>query len=360
MTSRERWLAALRCQAVDRLPFWPKINDSYRSSQAAPFSRMTDAELHGWIGSDRHVGGPGCVKTIRNLTSTEQTQENGIRRTLFHTPAGTLTSVDRFDALSCSWHPREYPVKGPRDIEAMRWVFADVRLELDADELEKATALVRNLGEGGIAATGIGVSPLMDWLQHLAGIEQGLLLLTDCQADVQSLFEAMHRVLCRRAEIIADRAPYPIVYSVENTSTTIISPGLFRRYCLPHLLDYGRILSPAGKCHVLHMCGHLKAVLPDIASLPAAAIEAFTSPPVGNTTLLDGRAACPDKCLIGGTNAVLWLNDARTIIETLQRDLDALPDSRGVVVTSAGVMPPACNPQTIQQVGDWVKRYPVR
>jgi len=31
-----------------------------------------------------------------------------------------------------------------------------------------------------------------------------------------------------------------------------------------------------------------------------AAFEAFTSPTLGNTTLLDGRTACPDKCLIGG------------------------------------------------------------
>ena len=166
--------------------------------------------------------------------------------------------------------------------------------------------------------------------------------------------------MCRRAEIIADKSPYPIIYSVENTSTTIISPELFRRYCYPHLLEYGRIVSAAGKYHVLHMCGHLKAVLPDIARLPAAGMEAFTAPPVGNTTLLDGRLACPGKCLIGGTSAVLWLEDAATIIERLRRDLDDLPDQRGIVVTSAGVMPPACDPERIRQVAQSVMNYPVR
>ena len=165
----------------------------------------------------------------------------------------------------------------------------------------------------------------------------------------------MHQSQCRQAEIIADKAPAPVVYSVENTSTTLISPGLFRRYCHAHLLDYGRIITAAGKFHMLHMCGLLKDVLADIHTLPASGIEAFTSEPVGNTSLLDGRTAMPNKCLIGGTNATLWLEPTETILRTIERDLDALPHCRGIVVTSAGVMPPGCPPQTIKAVADWVK-----
>jgi hypothetical protein len=242
----------------------------------------------------------------------------------------------------------------------MRLVFDDVAVEFDAEQCEHAQALVRQVGEDGITATGLGVSPLMDWLQHLAGIENGLLLLNDHRAEVEGLFEAMHRTLRRGAEIIAEKAPQPLVYSTENTSTTLISPALFRRYCYEPLSEYGRIVTSAGKHHILHMCGHLKAVLPDIATLPAAGIEAFTSPPVGNTTLQDGRAACADKCLIGGTSATLWLKDARSIIAALERDLDALPHVRGIVVTSAGVMPPGCAPETIRAVAEWVKGYRVR
>jgi hypothetical protein len=107
------------------------------------------------------------------------------------------------------------------------------------------------------------------------------------------------------------------------------------------------------------MCGHLYDVLPDVDKLPAAAIEAFTSPPVGNTTLKDGRAACSDKCLIGGTNAVLWTKTAGEIFNEINHDLNDLAHQRGIVVTSAGVMPPLCKPETIKEVGDLVKAYPV-
>jgi hypothetical protein len=115
-----------------------------------------------------------------------------------------------------------------------------------------------------------------------------------------------------------------------------------------------------GRHIVLHMCGHLKALLGDLARLPVAAFEAFTTPTVGNTTLLDGRAACPDKCLVGGTNAVLWTRSADEIIDGIRRELDSLPHHRGLVVTSAGVMPPLCQPQTIRTVCEWVKTYPLR
>ena len=108
------------------------------------------------------------------------------------------------------------------------------------------------------------------------------------------------------------------------------------------------------------MCGHLKALLPDMARLPAQAFEAFTSPTLGDTSLLDGRTNCPDKCLIGGTNAMLWTHPADVIIGQIERDLDILPHHRGVVVTSAGVMPPLCAPETIKEVCAWVRQYPAR
>ena len=359
MTPRERWLAAVQCQPVDRLPFWPKIGGAYASRQRAPYADMSADQLHQWIGSDRHEGAPSVVRVVRRTTSSDTTRADDLQTTLFHTPAGTLRRVDRFDPTSQSWHPHEFPVKDVADIEALRLFHEDEQIELDPDGVEKAVARVREIGDGAVTVTGIGISPLMDWIQHLAGIENGLFLLTDHPAEVEALFDVMHGGLRRRAEIIADKSPCDLVYSTENTSTTLISPTQFRRYCYGRLDEYGQIVRAAGKHHVLHMCGHLKAVLPDIATLPAAAIEAFTSPTVGNTTWLDGRTACPDTCLIGGTNATLWLEPPDTIIRTIDHDLSVLPHRRGIVVTSAGVMPPGCAPETIKAVCEWVKTYDV-
>jgi len=147
---------------------------------------------------------------------------------------------------------------------------------------------------------------------------------------------------------------------MENTSTTLISPDQYRRYCARHVGEYAGLTRAADRNLILHMCGHLKTLLPDLAQIPAHAFEAFTSPTLGNTSLLDGRSACPDKCLIGGTNAMLWTTTADEIIAKIEEDLAELPHQRGVVLTSAGVMPPLCKPETIKRVCEWVRQYPAR
>ena len=159
---------------------------------------------------------------------------------------------------------------------------------------------------------------------------------------------------------MAEHSPADILYLVENTSTTLVSPAQYRRYWFAYIHECAGFTRRAGGILVMHMCGHLKALLPELARVPAEAFEAFTSPTVGNTTLLDGRTACPDKCLIGGTNAALWLEPAKVIIAQLERELDALPHHRGLVISSAGVMPPRCAPETVKAVCEWVKAYPAR
>jgi len=360
MTCRERWLAALALKPVDRLPFWPKLNGAYVPYQKAPWNTKTVDELHAFVGSDLHLGVPCCARLTRHKTSIETDQKDGSRRVVYKTPSGDLDADWQWDEDSKSWHPVTFPVKTAADIDLLRVFFEDETHELDPEQLDQAKVREKEIAQSGLVVCGHGVSPLMDWIQHLAGVEEGTYLLFDHTDKVEALFDTMHRGRLRRLEIITENAPSDAIYSVENTSTTLISLDMFRRYPKVHLTEYGRVIGAAGKHHIIHMCGKLKLFLPDIAEVPASAIEAFTSPPVGSTTLLDGRTGCPDYCFIGGTSATLWLEPAEDIIETIRRDLDALPHTRGVVVTSAGVMPPFASPECIKAVRDWVNSYPVR
>ena len=360
MTSKERWLASIRLEPVDRLPFWPKLGPSYPFAQDLPFKTMDVDAIHEWIGSDRHTGIQPCVREVRSVTAVETVRDDDTMRTLYRTPHATLEMVQKFDRPSRSWHPVEFPVKTPKDIETMTAVFADVTVELDRTGLEASREHVERLGQSASTMCTIGKSPLMDWLEFLAGVEMGHYLLNDCRPQVEALFDAAQRVLVRKSEVLAEHSPSDVFYLMENTSTTLTSPDQFRQYCAPHMLECVEIVRSAGRTVVLHMCGLLKDLLPDLARIPAQAFEAFTSPTLGNTTWLDGRTECPDTCLIGGTNAVLWTQPAETIIAQIDHDLAELPHHRGIVVTSAGVMPPLASPATIKAVGDWVKAYPAR
>ena len=360
MTSRQRWLAALRMEPVDRLPFWPKLDGAYRKHRSGRFAAMSVEAIHDYVGSDKHIWVGNCLRETRGRTSVETVASNGERVTRYATPSGTLTHRECYNDASDSWHPIEFPVKGLEDVRLLTEWFLDTRVEVDDEALREGEERMRRPEADAVYPCTIGESPLMLWVEHLAGVQNAHFLLLEHQEEVEDLFEAIHALLLRKTELAAEVVPWDCIYFSENTSTTLISPEQYRRYCFRHIMDYGRACQERGKLLALHMCGHLKLILPDLARLPVGAFEAFTSPPVGNTTLLDGRSACPDTCLVGGTNATLWTYPAERIIAELERDLDALPHHRGVVVTSAGVMPPICKPETIKTVCDWVKAYPVR
>ncbi len=360
MTSKERWLAAIAMKPVDRLPFWPKLDGKYPQVQGGRFQGMTAAEVHEWIGSDRHEWTAPCIRETRRRTSIKNASDGKESRTVYETPDGSLEMLCLFDEASNSWHPVKFPVETAKDIPLMTQIFDDLSAGLDSAQLEEASRTYKATGDKAIIGAGIGESPLMHWVEWVAGVENAHYLLADESEKVEALFQAMHRSLLEKTRIACEHCPADILYLVENTSTTLISPEQYRKYCLRHIMEYAEIAKSRGRSMVLHMCGHLKDILPDLAKLPVRAFEAFTSPTVGNTTLLEGRNACPRTCLIGGTNATTWLKSPDEIKAEIKRSLDELPHHRGVVVTSAGVMPPLCKPETIKEVCEWVKEYEVR
>jgi len=347
-------------EAVDRLPFWPKLNGSYPRAQTGRFAEMSIGAIHDWVGSDKHEWVAACVQETRTRTSVEVFTKGDTRRTVYRSPGGETEMVMKFDAPSQSWHPVVFPVRTREDIELMTDHFEDVEVAVDSKALQTVRSRMEGDGDDAVFCSTIGKSPLMHWVEFLAGVEQAHFLLHDCTEEVERLLEAMHQVMLRKTELMVEQHPADAFYLMENTSTTLISPDQYRRYCDRHIREYGAVTRQAGRLLILHMCGLLKDILGDLRTVPAEAFEAFTSPTLGNTTLLDGRSACPDKCLIGGTNAVLWTQPAEEIIAEVESDLDALPHHRGVAVTSAGVMPPLCEPGTIRAVCQWLRDYPVR
>ncbi len=357
MTSKERWLASVKLEPVDRLVFWPKINNSYLSYQSDYFKKMDLDGLHAWIGSDRHTGLTSIIREIRKTSFLDEQKDGNLRKLIYGTKYGSITATMKFDPSSQAWHPVEFPVKSRQDIEIMTQWYLDSEIDIDTEKLEQSKKEYEKIGQDAATTHSIGTTPLMVWVQHLAGIENCHYFLADYQTEVEELFDAMYSKIRRITEILAEHSIADLIYLVENTSTSLISPQQYKKYCYNYIFECGKILKQAGKPLLLHMCGKLKGLLSILSTLPVNGFEAFTSPPVGDTTLYDGRSKCPDKCLIGGTNAILWLEPAEKIISQIEKDLDILDNHRGIVISSAGVMPPFCRPETIKKVCEWIKEY---
>jgi uroporphyrinogen-III decarboxylase len=360
MTKRERYLAAVSCRPVDRIPFWPKVFGGYLAAQRPPFSALSVDRMFDWFDAEPQYNAPEHIVRVGADGDCVHSRKEDLFITVFSTPHGQCRTVSKANPVTLTSHPVEFPVKTVEDIRIMTGWYEAGKVRVDGGALEKQAEFRRRVGDKGPLAYFIGESPLMHFVEHLAGIENAHYFLADQRAEVEALFHAMHRDLLDRTVLACENPHADLLYFAENTSTTLVSPEQYERYCTPHIEEYGKLVNRSGKPMVLHMCGHLKKLLPILARNRADAFEAFTSPSVGNTTLADGRAACPAKGLIGGTNAVTWLKSAQEIIEEIEESLSVLPRTRGLVLSSAGVTPPAAKPETIAEVIRWLKSYPVR
>ena len=84
---------------------------------------------------------------------------------------------------------------------------------------------------------------------------------------------------------------------------------------MPQLHEYGNMILEQDIIPVHHMCGLLNALLEMIDELPAMANEAYTTRPLGDVSIAEGRNRMPSKALIGGTNAPLLLKPVEEILD---------------------------------------------
>ena len=97
-----------------------------------------------------------------------------------------------------------------------------------------------------------------------------------------SLMAAMHRARLAEYDIVARCTPAPALIAVENTSSTLTSPEVYRRWTLPHVRDYAAVAHRHGKKLILHMCGLLADLLGLLAQTGMDGVNALTPPPVGD------------------------------------------------------------------------------
>ncbi len=335
-------LAVLRGEEVDRFPVWLKMtNPTWQNAQPEPYRSMDAVALLRAAGCDMILGCGLPLVAHRPHVVEQSHREGDVLTTVLETPDGILTKTDKVDPYTSSWHPQSCYAETLPNLAALRWYYTDTEYHVDPAQLAPHAERQRHIAEelDGVSSGGIGPSPLMRLLEHDCGPQALMYHLADAPALIDEIMALMHEDHLRQIKAAMPHYKADTYWLTENTSTTLISPSLFKRYCVPHLTAYGNAVLEYGCIPVHHMCGTLNLLLEMIDALPAMANEAYTTRPLGDVSLVEGRTRMPSKCLIGGTNATLWLSSPEVIVETVRQDLAACPDRRRIFLTSAGVLP---------------------
>jgi len=312
MNGRERLKAVLEHRAPGSLSWTTLVDDVTRAGMPAEIRKLSPFDFYRHIGCDiLQFGNYGlsaedAVPSPSRLTCTEmtcelETEKDGklTRRQIpganvtfgigaetvtgravlkRKTPWGTLSTTLEND------HPVEYPVRSLEDMRILRsiWEASDY---VEQGDMEASFARTERLiGDDGMYVPTVDPSPVQSLLEYEMGVENFYYLFADYPDEMKSLLSAMHAKRLKEYEILARRSPAEVVISVENTSSAMISPDMYRALSLPQIRDYVDVLHAHGKRAVLHMCGHIRDLLEPIRETGLDGINAATPPPIGNTS----------------------------------------------------------------------------
>ena len=282
MNGRQRLNAILARQPADRLAWTTLVDDAtlagvpphLRGGGGIAFYRHLGCDillLNGW-NTPHAFRSPELVWDA--AVTVERRQEGDREFTTWRTPQGALTAVHE------RAHPLKYPVDSLAALRIYRQMWEGARF-IGHDDRATLAALDGLIGDDGVVTRFWGPSTIPRLLEEEMGTANFYYLLADHPQEMDGLIRCLHE---RELEAFTWLAAGPCssVTLVENTSTYYISPAIYARYNMPHQRDFVEIAHAAGKTALLHMCGHVRALLPLIKETGCDGIHALTPPPTGD------------------------------------------------------------------------------
>ncbi len=356
MTGRQRLQAVLQKQSRDRLA-WTTLLDNATLALLPP-----DLRGNGGIDFYKRLGCDIFLlngwNTPHHLHSPAHSWPENVRVNVRHEPEQySIEWASPKGVLKGIWqgaHPIKYPVDSLEAVLLYREMWEGVSFT-QVDDSAAFAALKDLLGEDGVITRFWGPSTIPRLLEQDMGAENFYYMFADHPHEMDALIRAMHRREMDAFKILA-AGPCDSVTLVENTSTFYISPDIYRRYNMPHQRDFVDAVHAAGKTAIIHMCGHVRGLLPLIRETGLDGIHALTPPPTGDTpweTALDEIGE--DLIIFGCLDPTIFASGK---IAEIPAALDALITKR--LRNANFVLAPmadgiAVDPARFQAIADWVR-----
>lgn len=250
------------------------------------FSRWLGVDIFDWFGRPP-------VRSTGNPVAIERCTEGNDTVTTWHTPRGDLREVVRAAPDVGTSYRVEHVLKSPDDLEAFACFF-DERIEPDPDRAQNLADRRALIGEDGMIGLPMPSTPLGMLIRVYAGVETTALLWADAPDALRDTLAAMERNYLDRLRVAAAFDEADALITVDDTSTTTISPRMFEEHGVPYTDRAAAIAHDAGRFYMHHSCGLIRDLLPLYRRTAMDCVHAFTIPPIGNVTVGEGRRLAGD------------------------------------------------------------------
>ena len=279
------------------------------------FSRALGLDIMDWF------SGPP-IRSRGDGVEVERTLEGDDAIHVWHTPRGDLREVVRRARADGTSYRVEHLLKGPDDLPALASAFEDESFEADPERAAELAQRRTLIGEDGLIAFPMPSTPLGMLVRVYAGVATTAFLCHDAPDALRDLFAVMGENYLRRARLAATFEEADVLITVDDTSTTTVSPALFECYCLDYTNRAAEVCHAAGKSYFHHSCGLIRDLLDLYRRTKMDAVHAFTVPPIGDVTVREGKTRLgPDIVIFAGLTQLFGSLDDWDAVAASVRDM---------------------------------------
>lgn len=152
------------------------------------------------------------------------------------------------------------PIQTMEDLERYPW---PTPADIDFGPVEE----LRRILPEGMAAIGF-CGGLFEWATWLMGLEPFCIALYDCPELVRAVVDRAGQLVYHALEFWAGVDIVPILWVGDDLgfkTSTLIGAEHLREYILPWHRRYVELAHAHGKPYILHCCGNLAGIMPDLA-----------------------------------------------------------------------------------------------
>ena len=323
MTRRERLMATLRGEAVDRpavsfyeIGGWNILAacddddefNVYNHPSWRPLAKLAERETDlirmigvGWL--DRPAD-PGADPAAPGHVSRQTWREGSSRftRTTLNCPGRTLTTTTRRDAETMTVWTIEHLLKSTDDLKAYLLLpTAPWPREPDVAAFEAVEA---DLGDSGIAMIESG-DPICEAASLFSMADYTVIAMTEGDLFHRLLERIAERVHAQ-CEAIARELPGRLwrICGSEYASEPYLPPRLYGEYVARYTGPMVHAIQQRGGFARIHSHGRLRGIMPHIAAMGPAAMDPCEPPPQGDMGLIELRREIGrDTVLFGNIEA---------------------------------------------------------
>ncbi len=356
MTPKQRLLAAIKGEEVDKLP-WSPFLAYYWESLSANIQHKGQIAFLEEMGADPLLRGFQQLFCInRNNCEVRESISLNEKVLTYETPVGILREKYIFSKAGYTWFLTEHPVKTEEDFKILTYINENMVLKSDVNQF---VIDYNQLGERGLYLPLIGTemkTSFQSLVEHWVGTEELVYALMDYPDIVEQCLESMRSNSLRSVKLSVDSPAEGFIFW-EDSSTTNISPEYYKKYVTPEINEWGKIIHDNNKYLIQHACGHINALINHMGDTNIDMIESISPPPTGNIELWDAKKKLPERIgLIGGIEPSVFLSSSCEELEQYVNNLINKMGKKHYILANSDSCPPGVAYEKFTMITDIIKR----